>query len=74
MAKALTNIGLAADKAIVDAIKALVATYNQTKTAGDYRVLTWDLAERAILRAAIRKNLRGNTGFRGDIPALASTP
>lgn len=73
MARAITQIGLAADKAIVDAVKALVATYNQTKTAGEYRILTWDLAERAIVRAAIRKNRRGNTGFRGDV-VLGSAP
>ena len=73
MAKSLTNPSLAADKAIVDAIKTLVATYQQTKTAGDYGVLTWDRAERAIVRAAIRKNRRGMTGFRGDV-VLGSAP
>lgn len=73
MAKAITQIDLACDKAIVDALKTLIATYQQTKTAGDYGVLTWDRAEKKILQAAIRRNRRGNTGFRGDV-VLGSAP
>jgi hypothetical protein len=67
MAKALTNPQLAADKAVVDAIKTFVASYNQTKPAGDYGVLTWDRAEKIFVAAVLRKNRRGNTGFRGDV-------
>lgn len=73
MAKAITNPGLAADKLVLDAIKTLVATYQQTKTAGDYGVVDWAKAERLIAKSAIRKILRGNSGFRGDI-VLGSNP
>jgi hypothetical protein len=73
MAKSLTQPSLAADKAIHDAIRALLATYNQTKQAGDYGVMTWDKAEKLLLQAAMRKNRRGNTGFRGDT-VLTVTP
>jgi hypothetical protein len=40
MAKALTNPELAAEKALSDALTTFVNTYNQTKQAGDYGVLT----------------------------------
>ena len=73
MAKAITYLDKAADKAIVDAIKTLIATYGQTGLAGDVGgALDWSRAERIIVRRAIAKNRRGATGFKGDI--VASTP
>lgn len=73
MAKAITNPELQADKLVNDAIATLVRTYEQTKTAGDYGVINWSKAERLIVKSALRKNRRGNTGFRGDI-VLGSVP
>jgi len=73
MAKSLTNPSLQADKLVNDAIATLVRTYEQTKTAGDYGVINWSRAEKLIVAAALRKNRRGNTGFRGDV-VLASNP
>lgn len=66
--KAITYLDRAADKAILDAIKTLMASYNQTKLAGDIGgALSWAQAEKLIVRRAIAKNRRGATGFGGDI-------
>ena len=73
MAKAITNTDLAIDKAITDAIKTFLATYNQTKTAADYGTWDWAKAERNFVRRMIARNRRGNTGFRGDI-VLGANP
>ena len=73
MAKALTNPALFADKGVSDLITTIVRTYQQTKTAGDYGVIDYAKAERLVVQAAIRKRMRGNTGFRGDV-VLGSNP
>jgi hypothetical protein len=73
MAKAITQIDNYFDVQVETVLKAAVAAYSGTKTAGDYGVLTWDRAEKKLIQAAIRKNRKGNTGFRGDV-RLASTP
>jgi hypothetical protein len=68
--RAITYLDRAADKAIVDAIKALIAAYGQTKLAGDIGgALDWARAERIIVRRAIAKNRKGATGFGGDTAA-----
>jgi hypothetical protein len=69
MAKAITATDLAIDKAITDAIKTFLASYNQTKLAADTGTWDWSKAERNFVRRMVAKNKRGNTGFRGDIPA-----
>ena len=71
--KAITNPRLDMDLLVVNLLKTFVATYQQTKTAGDYGVITWDRAERLLIESALRKNRRGNTGFRGDV-VMGSLP
>jgi hypothetical protein len=66
--KAITYLDKAADRAILEAIKGLMASYNQTKLAGDIGgALDWAKAERIIVRRALAKNRRGATGITGDI-------
>jgi hypothetical protein len=66
--RAITYLDRAADKAILDAVKALMLAYNQTKLAGDIGgALDWARAERIIVRRALAKNRRGATGITGDI-------
>jgi hypothetical protein len=68
--RAITYLDRAADKAIVDAIKALILAYGQTKLAGDVGgALDWARAERIIVRRALAKNRKGATGFAGDTAA-----
>lgn len=70
MAKAITQPMLMADQLVLTGIKQLMASYNQTKTQGDYGYMDWPKAEKIYLQAAMRKNRRGNSGFRGDIPTV----
>jgi hypothetical protein len=68
--KAITYLDKAADRAILEAIKGLMASYNQTKLAGDVGgALSWAKAEKLIVRRAIAKNRPGATGFGGDTAA-----
>lgn len=67
MAKAITQTDNAIDKAIVDAIKTFLASYNQTKLAADTGTWDWAKAEKHFVKRMIAKNRRGNTGFRGDL-------
>lgn len=68
--KSITHTDRAIDKAIIDAIKTFLASYNQTKLAGDVGAWDWAKAERHFVRRMIAKNRRGATGFGGD---MAST-
>jgi hypothetical protein len=72
--KAITATDRAIDKAIVDAIKTFLATYNQTKLAADTGTWNWAKAERHFVRRAIAKNRRGATGFGGDISNVGQVP
>lgn len=69
MANPILLTDRAIDKAIVDAIKTFLSSYNQTKLAADTGTWDWSKAERHFLRRMVAKNRRGNTGFRGDIAA-----
>jgi hypothetical protein len=74
MAKAITAQQIAADRELLTAIKNLMAAYNQTKVVGTAGYMDWAKAEKLMLQAAVRKNARGNTGFRGDISAVGQVP
>lgn len=69
MAYQRTATERAADKALLDAVKTFLASYNQTKLAGD--VGTWDFnrAVKLFARRAVKFSLRGNIGFSGDMPS-----
>jgi hypothetical protein len=68
--RSITYLDRAADRAILEAIKGLMASYNQTKLAGDVGgALDWARAERIIVRRALAKNRKGATGFAGDTAA-----
>lgn len=71
--KSITATDRAIDKSITDSIKTFLATFGGTKTAGDYGTWDWSKAERLYVQVALRKNRRGNTGFRGDV-VMGSTP
>jgi hypothetical protein len=75
MAKAITAIDVFIDKQITDAIKTTLATYQQTKLAGDVGTRTaWADIEKRFVARMIARNRRGNTGFRGDISLAGQTP
>ena len=68
--RSITYLDRAADRAILEAIKSLMASYAQTKLAGDTGgALDWARAERIIVRRALAKNRKGATGFGGDTAA-----
>jgi hypothetical protein len=70
MARAITQPQLMADQLVLTAVKQLVQSYQQTKTVGDYGAMDFAKAEKLIVQAALRKNRRGNSGFRSDIPTV----
>jgi hypothetical protein len=72
--KAITATDRAIDKAIIDAIKTFLATYNQTKLAGNVGTWDWSKAERNFVRRMIAKNRRGATGFGGDVSNVGQVP
>jgi hypothetical protein len=72
--KAITATDRAIDKAIIDAIKTFLATYNQTKLAGNVGTWDWSKAERHFVRRMIAKNRRGATGFGGDVSTVGQVP
>jgi hypothetical protein len=74
MARTFSATDRAIDKAIVDAIKAFLLTYNQTKLAGSAGVWSWSKAERAFVKRMVLKNQRGATGFGGDISNINQVP
>lgn len=71
MARRIMSTDYAIDKAIVDAIKTFLASYNQTKLAADTGTWNWAKAERHFVKRMILKNQRGATGFSGDLPTAA---
>jgi hypothetical protein len=72
--KAITATDRAIDKAIVDAIKTFLATYNQTKLAGNVGTWDWNKSIRHFQRRAIALGRRGNVGFQGDISNVGQVP
>lgn len=79
MSRALTAPEVLADKLIVDAIKTLVATYQQTKLVsgsgiGTGRTIDFRTAERILAQRALKKTYRGNAGFSGDISSIGQVP
>ena len=74
MAKAITPHEVEAMRLLDVAIKSLVATYQQTKLVGSAGYMDQAKAEKLMARAATRRVLRGNTGFRGDISAAGQVP
>lgn len=77
MAKAISAVDVLADKLIVDAAKSLVLAYQQTKLSGGItgtQSIDFKAAERILVRRAIAKNRRGNSGFNADISSVGQVP
>lgn len=74
MAKALTTPALFMHQLHNNAIKAFLATYQQTKLVGNVGAWDWAKAEKHFVKRAIAGNLRGQTGFQGDVSNVGQVP